>query len=151
MELNQEHTLEINDIKTFSSSEVTLLGITIDWKLQFNRHVENMCNKARKITGAFMRLNDKLNQEQKVILYNSFIKSQFGYCPIVWMCHGKVAERQINSIHKRALRAIYKDFKSSFNELLKKGNHETIHQSNLKHLIVKVYRCLRKETNRNSE
>ncbi len=138
--------LEINNEKTISSSEVTLLGITIDWKLQFNRHVENICNNARKKTGALMRLRNKLNTDQKLILYNSFIKSQFGYCPIVWLCHGKVAEKKINSIQKRALRAVYNDFNSSFHELLKKGSHEMIHQTNLKHLVVKVYECLRNET-----
>ena len=90
--------LEINDRKTVSSPEVTLLGITIDWKLQFNRHVENICKKARKKTGALMRLKNKLDTSQKLFLYNSFIKSQFGYCPIVWLCHGKVVENKINSI-----------------------------------------------------
>lgn len=138
--------LEINDRKTVSTPEVTLLGITIDWKLQFNRHVENICKKARKKTGALMRLKNKLDTNQKLILYNSFIKSQFGYCPIVWLCHGKVVENKINSIQKRALRAVYNDFDSSFAELLKRGNHETIHQSNLKYLVVKVFKCLRKET-----
>ena len=90
-----------------------------------------------------MRLRDKLDTNQKLILYNSFIQSQFGYCPITWLCHGNVAANKINSIQKLALRAIYTDFDSSFIELLKRGNHETIHQTNF---VVKVFKCLRKET-----
>ena len=143
---NTHLRLEINGSKTVYSPEVTLLCIIIDWKLQFNRHVENLCDQARRKTGALMRLRDKLDMNKKLILYNSFIKSQFGYFPIVWICHGKVAANKINIIQKRALRAIYNDFDSSFIELLKRGNHETIHQTNLKHLVVKVFKCLRKET-----
>ena len=138
--------LDINGRKTISTSEVTLLGITIDWKLQFNRHVEYLCEKARKKTATLMRLRNKLDVEQKLILYNSFIKSQFGYCPIVWLFHGKVAEDQINRIHKRALKAVYNDFDSTFETLLAKGNHETVHQANLKQLIIKVFSCVKKES-----
>ena len=137
--------LEINGRKTISNSEVILLGIKIDWKLQFNRHVEQICNNARKKVGALMRLRNKLDVEQKLILYNSFIKSQFDYCAIVWLFHGKVANQHINSIHKRALKAVYNDFDSSFETLLAKGNHETIHQAHLKRLIVKVFSCVNKE------
>ena len=43
---------------------------------------------------------------------NSFIISHFSYCPIVWMFH----------IHERALRIVYEDFKSSFQELLIEDN-----------------------------
>ena len=138
--------LEINGRKTISTSEVILLGIKIDWKMQFNRHVEQLCDSARKKVGALMRLRNKLDVEQKLILYNSFIKSQFDYCPIVWLFHGKVANQQINRIHKRALKAVYNDFDSSFEQLLAKGNHETIHQAHLKRLIVKVFSCVNKES-----
>ena len=138
--------LDINGRKNISTPEVTLLGIKIDWKLQFNRHVEYLCQKARNKAAALMRLRNKLDVEQKLILYNSFIKSQFGYCPIVWLSHGKVAEDQINRIHKRALKAVYNDFDSSFEELLEKGNHETVHQTSLKQLIIKVFSCVKKES-----
>ena len=91
-----------------------------------------------------MRLRNKLDTEQKLILYNSFIKSQFGYCPNIWLFHGKVANQQIDIIQKRALRAVYNDIDSNFDELRAKGNHETVHQANLKQLIAKVFACVHK-------
>ena len=132
-------------MKTISTPQVTLLGITIDWKLLFNGHVDNLCNLARSKTGALMRLRKKLTIDKKLLLYNSFIKSQFGYCPCVWMFHGKTTVNKVYMIKKRALRAVYNDFTSTYEQLLAKGNHDTIHQTNLKQLIVKVYKCLRKE------
>ena len=74
-----------------------------------------------------MRLRRDLDPSQKLILYNSFVISSFGYCPVVWMYCGKSANDNINRIQKRALRALYNDFTSSYNELLNKGNHERIH------------------------
>lgn len=134
--------LDIKGKKTYSTQEVKLLGVTIDWKLLFNSHVDKICHFAKNKTGALMRLRNILTTEQKLLLYNSFIKSQFGYCSCVWMYHGKTADLRINNIQKRALRAVYNDFSSSYEQLLTRGNHDTIHQSNLKAMIVKVYKCL---------
>ena len=37
----------------------------------------------------------------------SFINSQFGYCPIVWMFHNRTLNRRINDIHERSLRLVH--------------------------------------------
>ena len=84
--------LDINGMKTISTPQVTLRGITID--------VDNLCNLARRKTGALMRLRKKLTTDKKLLLYNSFIKFQFGYCPCVWMFHGKSTVNKVNRIKK---------------------------------------------------
>ena len=137
--------IEINGQKCMSSDKVKLLGITIDWKLQFNTHVNELCDKANKKVAALMRLRNKLSVEQKTILSNSFISSQFGYCPLVWMFCGKSVNHRINRVHHRTLKALYNDFNSSYAQLLLKGNHKTLHQINLQKLIIKVYKCLKGE------
>ena len=40
---HQKHELKINSIKVEASDDVLLLGITIDKKLTFKQHVENLC------------------------------------------------------------------------------------------------------------
>ena len=44
------------------------------------------------------------------------------------MLHSRTSNNNINRIHKRALRTVYSDSKSSFNELLDKDGSFTIHQ-----------------------
>ena len=61
----------------------------------------------------------------------SFIESQFGYCPLVWMFHSRSLNNRINHIHERALRIVYKDYYSSFEELLEKDKSFTIHERNI--------------------
>ena len=57
--------LDIYGMKTISTPQVTLRGRTIDWKLLFNGHVDNLCNLARSKTGALMRLRKKLTTDKK--------------------------------------------------------------------------------------
>ena len=40
-------------------------------------------------------------------LVNSFISSQFPYCPLIWMFHSRRMEHGINRINERAFRLIY--------------------------------------------
>ena len=70
----------------------------------------------------------------------SFIEVQFGYCPLVWMFHGRVLNRKINHLHERSLRIVYKDSISSFHELFQKDHSFTIHHRNIQSLAVELYK-----------
>ena len=37
-----------------------------------------------------------MSLEQRKIIMNSFISSQFNYCPLLWMCHCRTIHTQIN-------------------------------------------------------
>ena len=59
------HTLKIGDIK--SASSVTLLGITIDSKLNFKEHINNIFKKAYYKLYALRRLQKFLTSEKAKI------------------------------------------------------------------------------------
>ena len=134
--------LEINGQRTISTFEMVLLGITIDWKLNFNIHAKLVCDNVSKKVSALVRLRTTLSMDQKLILLDSYVMSQFNYCSNVWMFYGKVVSERIDRIHERALRAVYNDFSSSFSQLLSKGDHVTVHQKNLKTLCLKVFKAI---------
>ena len=67
--------------------------------------------------------------------------SQFNYCPLVWMFHSRKLNYRINSIHERALRVTYHDYKSTCLELLQKGNSLRIHQRNLQVLLTEIFKA----------
>ena len=93
--------LNIDGIISFTSSSVKLLGITIDWKLNFNEHVKNnICVVSNKKLYALSRLRNKLSLNQKLLLFNRFVMSCFQYCPLVWMFCGKVSDDAITIIQK---------------------------------------------------
>ena len=66
----------------------------------------------------------------------SFVLGQFGYCPLLWMFHGREINRKINYIPERSLHIVSRDYNSSFKDLLKKDNCVCIHHRNIQSLAV---------------
>ena len=69
----------------------------------------------------------------------AFIMSQFSYCPLVWMCHSRTLNNKINKLHERALRLVYDDRQSTFEELLNIDKSVTNYHRNLQTLATEVY------------
>ena len=136
-----EHSwVKINENMIWESSNVKLLGVNIDSNLTFNDHVSSICAKTGRKLTALRRLVTLLNLDQRRILMKSFIESQFNYCPLVWMFHNRTLNSKIDKLQERALRIVYQDNVSSFEELLKKDNSARVHQRNLKTLATEIYK-----------
>ena len=80
---HHKHILMINSIKVEASDDILLLGITIDKKLTFKQHIENLCQKAQYKLHALRRIRKFLTIEKAKILGNAFIDSQFNYAPLL--------------------------------------------------------------------
>ena len=52
----------------------------------------------------------------------------------------KTINRKIDRLHERALRLAYKDYVSNFHELLEKDKSVTIHNRNLRALVIEMYK-----------
>ena len=61
------------------------------------------------------------------------------------MFSGKTSNREINRIHKRALRILLNDYEASFEELLQRNNEQTVHTKNLQKLMTEVYKSLNRQ------
>ena len=73
---------------------------------------------------------------------SSVIKSQFSYCPLIWMLCSHSLNNLINQIHKCALRLIHDDHVSTFQVILEITKEKTIHQNNLECLAKEIYKFL---------
>ena len=71
---------------------------------------------------------------------NAFFKSQFSYCLLVWMCHGRANNDKINRLHEPCLRIMYSDKQSSFETLLEKDDSVSVHNQNLQILATEMYK-----------
>ena len=56
------------------------------------------------------------------------------------MFHSRKLNASINRLHKRASRVVYRDFDSSFQELLRKDSSTTLHQGNMRKLITEIFK-----------
>ena len=93
-------------------------------------------------TCAYMRGN-RIDHKKKVLIQTVF-EFQCSYCTLLWKFCGRTLSRCINRLHKRALRIAYKDYESSFEELLLKEDSVTIHQRNLRELAIEMCKISQK-------
>ena len=90
----------IGEVKIWESSKQKLLGVVIDRDLTFNEYVSSLCKKAGSKLSVVSRLSNLMSFQQRRLLMKSFVEAQFGYCPLVWMFHGREINRKINHIHE---------------------------------------------------
>ena len=89
--LNKKHSdltntnFQVDNQVVKSVSSLELLGIQIDDKLNFNLHISKICKSAANQLNALIRLKQFLSFHAKDVLINSYILSNFNYCPLVWM------------------------------------------------------------------
>ena len=76
-------TLNFKNLAIKNSKEVEILGITLNKNM--NTHIKNICRKVGQKLNALLRISPYRDQGNKVLLYKLMIKSQFNYCPLVWM------------------------------------------------------------------
>ena len=148
MKLNQEkcHLLvsgykheniwaRIGQTKIWKSRKQKLLCAEIDSNLNFDLFVSSLCKKAGKKSSVLARLSNFMSLNQRRTLMKTFIESQFGYCPL-----NRIVNKKINHLHERALRIVYKDYISFFEDLLKRDKSVTIHHRNIQSPAIELFK-----------
>ena len=105
----------------------------------FDGHVKFLCKKASQKLNALSRVAYQSDLNQRKFLLNVFITSQFFYAPFVWMFHSCKQRHHISRIHEKALRVVYKDYSSSFNELIERENPCKLHDRKLQKLVTEIF------------
>ena len=66
--------------------------------------------------------------------------SQFNYCLMAWVSHRRGLNNKVKSTHKRALRIVYRDKKSSFKTWLKGDKSVSINMINFQYLANELFK-----------
>ena len=140
--ITNQLSLFINAIKIERTSEVVLLGTTIDDQLTFKTHIEYICRMAKYKLRTLQRIRNYLSTEKARLLATAFINSQFYYAPLIWMFAGKSLISKVQKIHFRTLQVLYNTYGKSYNELLILNRGISIHQKHLHFLATEVYKSV---------
>ena len=126
-------TLALNDnVALTCENEVKLLGVTIDRKLNFNAHISKLCSRAACQINVLSRFKRTLDVDTKLLLYKSFILCHFNYCPLVWHECGSDNTRKLERLQYRALRFVFNDTTSSYEDLLTRSGMPTLRLARLR-------------------
>ena len=134
--------LVINGTQVNSSDSITILGVIVDNKLNFNDHIYTLRAKAGKQLNALQRLSESLDKDSKLAIYKSFIMSKFNFCPVVWMFTLKSSLNKLEEIHNKALRFVLCECDSCYENLLTAAYVPGIRIYLLRCLPIEVFECV---------
>ena len=144
---NQTNTsgeqININGKMIKSEETVKLLGVTLDYRLDFDTHISNICKKAAAQLNVLKRLKTFIGFKEKQILIQSFVYSNFNYCPLVWYFSSSKSLQKIEKIHERAPRFLYNDYTSSYDDLLLKSNGCTMLVARQRILCIEIFKTVK--------
>ena len=123
-----------------SEKSVKALGVIINNRLTFSYHISACCLKAARQLNALARISKYLDPKSKSIIYNSFIRSNFEYCPLVWHFCGKTNNNKLEKIQERSLRILQDTNELSYEELLNRNGSSTLLLHRIKLLLLETYK-----------
>ena len=101
-----------------STKQEKVLSITLGNKLNSITHLRKIAKNSNKKFNAFTRVQKYItNDRQKSEVLNWNIKSEFIYCPLMWMFCRKRSLCRIINIHERRLRLLHQNYLSEFERL----------------------------------
>ena len=86
---NEQMWAKLDRDIAWESNDVKLLGLTLDNNLKFDKHVSNICSRTNRKLSALTRVAKFFPFKKRRILFKNFNESQFRYCPLLWMLHGR--------------------------------------------------------------
>ena len=135
-------TIKVSDTQINCEDVVKLLGVDIDYQLNFDHHISNLCRKAGQQLNVLKRLSPFLSRLNKLTIFHTFILSNFNYCPLAWHFCSESNSKKLEKIQERALRFVYDDFKSTYEELLYRANIPCLHIKRIRTMAVETFRIL---------
>jgi hypothetical protein len=132
--------IKVGDERIWESQSEKLLGMIVDKNLNFESHLKTLCKKVNQKVSALARIAGILPFQKRHILLKTFIESQLSYCPLIWMFCSCTMNKKINRIHERALRIVYRDYESSFDDLLKKDKSLKFHHRNIHQVAIEMFK-----------
>ena len=89
---------------------------------------------------ALARVALYMNIKQRREIMNVFVNSQFGYCLLIWMFYGRMANNKTEKLHERCLWIIYNHKSPGHEEPLEKDSSVSLHQRNLHILSTEMFK-----------
>ena len=81
---SSDFRLKLNNIFLERCSTYKYLGIFLDEKLNWKRHINYVCEKLGRVCGYFAKLRHCVNTETMKMAYNALVSSRLTYCNLVW-------------------------------------------------------------------
>ena len=140
---SKNHIFNIGDANISCDEIVKLLGVDIDFKLNFDYHITNICKKAVQQLNILKRIDKNLSKLNILTIFHSFILSNFNFCPLSWHFFSEKNTKKIEKVQERALRFVYFDYTSSYDELLVKVKLPSLHVRRTRLMAIETFKIIK--------
>jgi len=117
-------------------------GVTIDDKLRFEKQVAKVCRKVSQQVAVLKRMKKLLPFETRKIIYFAFILPYFNYCSETWHFCSKSASAKLEKVNERALRFVFNEKQTQYQELLNKIGLPSLTNQRLAKIACMVYKAI---------
>jgi len=104
----KEFYLTIDNERIKQVEFTKFLGVIIDQKFTWQRHISYVSLKVSKSLYALRQVKFKLPRETLLALYYSLVYSHLTYCNMIWGCASPTVLQELLLLQKRAIRIINK-------------------------------------------
>ena len=137
----ENETLNLGDELINSSQSINVLGVEIDRQLKFNLHIDEICGQTGKQVNALKRIRHYLDKKCKMIIYNSYINSNFNYCSPIWFFTNKSNMDKLERTNKRALRFATNKESVSYENICKEENQLSVFRKCVKSIAILIFKA----------
>ena len=111
-----EQTLEINGNCIEEVSSTKFLGVTIDNKLSWLPHIENLHKKLKSATGILKHMRNNIPKEHYKSLYFALFESHMTYCITIFGHVSKNYVQKLFTVQKHCIRILFGDLDAYLNK-----------------------------------
>ena len=98
--------LKIDHKKIKQVCNATVLGVELDDKLSWKRHIDKVATKVTSGIGAIRKIRDCVDRDTLISIYNALINPHFDFCSEVWDTLGVGLSNRLQKLQNRAARVI---------------------------------------------
>ena len=106
----------------------------------FHQHVGILCRKAGARLRILQRLSSYIDEHYRMTIFRSFVL--INYCSLVWKFCEAAHTSKMERIQFRALKYIYNDVSTSYEELLARANLPTLELHRKREILVEVFKSV---------
>ena len=124
------------------TGELEMLGVAVDDKMKFERHIANVCRKVSQQIAVLKRMKKILPFETRKCLYLGFIIPHFNYCSETWHFCNKNITAKLEKVNERALRFVFNKKQMPYCELLYKIGLPSLANQRLAKIVCMVFNAI---------
>jgi len=135
-------SFKIGDATITCEKVVKLLGIDIDYKLNFDTHIQGLCKKAATQINILKRVGRNLSVKNKLLIFHTFVLSNFNFCPMTWHFCSETNIKKMEKIQERAIRFIYNDYSTQYIDLLQKVDLPSLQIRRIRSMAIETFKII---------